>query len=402
MAPSDDNQKTKRQLIQELTTLRAEKAALEPPDKVAQRERLEAQLFANVSHEVRSPLAPISNAVQILKHLDTADINVRRAREIIERQVNHLGRLAEDLLDVSHVIDGKLTLRRDRVDLARLVRLTAEDQRGAVEQARLTLALEVPETPVWVSGDAVRLAQIAARLLDHAIQFTDAGGTVNVRLTSRHDEGQTVLRLADTGIGIEPAQLPRLFDIFPQAERSPDRARRGLGLGLALVKGLVDLHGGTIQVASEGPGRGSEFTLCLPQLTEEPALLAAPMTPRPGTKRLRVLVVEDNRDSAESLRMFLELVGYEVAVAYSGTDGLQTALQTRPDAVVCDIGLPGMDGFAVARALRKNPTTAKARLIAVTGYGQEEDRQRALQAGFDQHMTKPVDPEKLLGQLNPV
>jgi CheY-like chemotaxis protein len=221
-----------------------------------------------------------------------------------------------------------------------------------------------------------------------------------VTLTADPANQQAVLTVCDTGIGIEQDMLPRLFDIFAQADRSLDRSRGGLGLGLALVKGLVELHGGKVEAASDGIGRGTTFTICLPLCQVLPEPVEAPTCAGASGKHLHILVVEDNHDSADSLRMLLRLLGYEVSVAYSGPEGLQAARARRPDVIVCDIGLPGMDGFALAEALRNDPETADARLIAVTGYGQDADKERALQAGFNGHLTKPVDPVQLLGELD--
>jgi signal transduction histidine kinase/ActR/RegA family two-component response regulator len=364
-------------------------------------DRRKDQFLAMLAHELRNPLAPLRNAVHILHRRGGDAGAVQQVGAVMDRQVQHLARLVDDLLDVSRITRGKIALHPERLDLARLVRLHAEDHRDMVAAKGLTLRLELPETPVWVQGDPSRLRQILDNLLDNALKFTDSGGRITIRLTSDAERQQAVLSAQDTGIGVEPEMLARLFDVFSQADTSLDRSRGGLGLGLALVKGLVELHGGTVQAASEGAGRGAEFILRLPQERELPALSETPPPPIGPSKRLRILVVEDNRDSAETLRMFLELFGYEVTVAHSGPDGVATAKKGRPDVVLCDIGLPGMDGFAVANALRHDPTTASARLIAVTGYGQEEDRRRALAAGFDDHLVKPVDPEVLLERLDP-
>lgn len=238
-------------------------------------------------------------------------------------------------------------------------------------------------------------------MLENAGKFTPAGGRVSVRLVTDDPAGQATVNIRDTGIGIEPEELPHIFETFAQGRQPLDRSLGGLGLGLSVARELLELHGGTLQAASDGPGKGAEFTLRLPQQEELPALSqsALPSPPDPDRETRRVLVVEDNEDTAESLRLFLELCGYGVTLAYTGPEGVETAKSVRPDIVLCDIGLPGMDGFQVASTLRKTPETAAVRLIAVTGYGQEEDRRRALEAGFDVHLVKPVDPQKLLGYL---
>lgn len=356
-----------------------------------------------LAHELRNPLAPLRNAIHILQMQSQSAETLEEVRAIMDRQVRQLTCLVDDLLDVSRIARGRVTLKTQRLDLARLVRSVAQDHWEDFETAGLMLKVDVPELPLWVQGDPTRLTQTLANLLDNAVKFTPRGGTVTIRLAVDDDSNNAVLVVRDTGIGIEPDMLPRLFEAFAQADRSLDRKPGGLGLGLALVKGLVELHGGRIDVKSDGVGQGAEFTVLLPKQEEAPVLADKPSTrPRSVDKRVRVLVVEDNRDAADSLRMLLELFGYDVAVAYSGPDGLATAKRDQPDVVVCDIGLPGMDGYAIATALRKNGRMARARLIAVTGYGQEEDRRRALEAGFDDHLVKPVDPENLLGRLEPV
>jgi CheY-like chemotaxis protein len=253
----------------------------------------------------------------------------------------------------------------------------------------------VPPAPVWVAGDAARLAQVLTNLLDNAVKFRADGGRVAVRLTAPAGLGQAVLEVADDGSGITAEMLPRLFDAFAQADRSLDRKGGGLGLGLTLVKGLVELHGGAVQATSDGPGKGATFTVRLPLKEEVPALAPAAEPPSPAAEALNILVVEDHRDAAESLRMLLELLGHRVTVAHTGPEGVAAARALKPDVVLCDIGLPGMDGYGVAGTLRQDPTTARTNLIAITGYGQEADRRRAHQAGFNHHLTKPVDPEAL-------
>jgi CheY-like chemotaxis protein len=314
---------------------------------------------------------------------------------MMERQVRHLARIVDDLLDVSRIMRGKIQLRPERLDLAREVRTAAEDHRGILQQAGLRLDVDVPELPVWMTGDPIRLAQILSNLLNNAAKFTESGGRVSVRLAVDIAGKTAAITVRDTGVGIEPELLPHLFETFAQADRSLDRSKGGLGLGLALVMGLAELHGGEVHADSAGPGCGAQFTVRLPVESEPAALSAMPAAPTPDGRHLRILVVEDNRDSADSLRMLLELYGYEVTVAYSGPEGLRAAERWRPDVILCDIGLPGLDGYGVASRLRQNPSTAAARLIAVTGYGGEFDRRRTKEAGFDGHMVKPVEPETL-------
>jgi CheY-like chemotaxis protein len=248
-------------------------------------------------------------------------------------------------------------------------------------------------------GDSNRQPQVLSNQLPNAAKITETGGRVGVRLTVDRQAGQADITVRDTGIGIDPEMLPRLFETFAQADRSLDRSKGGLGLGLALVKELTKLHGGEVHAASAGLGRGAEFTIRLPVQPEPAALAQMPAPPRRSEKRLRILVVEDNRDAADSLRFLLELYGCEVVVAYSGPDGVQAAERWRPDVVLCDIGLPGLDGYGVASQLRHNPSTCKARLIAVTGYGSDDDKRRCREVGFDAHLVKPVDPDVLQGVL---
>jgi CheY-like chemotaxis protein/two-component sensor histidine kinase len=308
----------------------------------------------------------------------------------------------DDLLDVSRITRGKIVLRKERLDLGRLVRVVTGDARPAFERGGLTVDLELPELPVWVLGDTTRLTQVLENLLQNAIKFTNQSGRVSVGVSTDADQGQAVLTIRDTGIGIKPGILPHLFETFTQADRSLDRSKGGLGLGLALVKGLVELHNGNVHAWSAGPGTGAVFTVRLPLEPEPAALLAVPKTaPNRPAHRLRILVIEDNRDAADSLRMLLEPYGYEVTVAYSGPEGLRAAEQRQPHVVLCDIGLPGLNGYDVAGELRRKPATASARLIAVTGYGAEDDRRRCQEVGFDAHLVKPVDPDALIGLLFP-
>jgi PAS domain S-box-containing protein len=362
-------------------------------------ERRKDDWLGMLAHELRGPLHPVSNAVQVLILKGETDPETQRAREVIARQTQHLAHIVDDLLEVTRLLRGQIRLRRKRLDLVRLVRTVVEDHRTALEEAGMTLVVDVPETPAWVLGDATRLTQVLVNLLDNAAKFRDGGNRVEVRLQADPNRAQLVLAVRDRGIGIEPQLLPVLFDAFAQADRSLHRQRGGLGLGLSLVKGLVELHGGEARAASAGPGHGAEFTVLLP-LEKEPAALAESTAPAaPAARPLRILVVEDNRDSADSLQLLLTLLGHEVHVAYTGPDGVKEATTWIPDVILSDIGLPGLDGYGVASELRRRPETARTRLIAITGYGDEESRRRALASGFDYHLTKPADPDQLLRLL---
>ena len=346
-------------------------------DELAEVDQRKDHFLAMLAHELRNPLTPLLNGLHVLRQGELDRQAQEASLTMMERQVRHLSRLLDDLLDVARIRRGLTPVRLERTDLSRLVRTTAQDRCGTLAQAGLGLTVEAPETPLWAKGDATRLTQILNNLLDNAAKFTPAGGRVGVQLAVDEDRQQAVVTIRDSGVGIEPEVLSRLFDVFVQADQSLERSRGGLGLGLAVVKGLVELHGGEVGAASEGPGRGAEFTVRLP-LEHEPAALAqASRTPPPAGESLKVVVIEDNQDSAETLRLLLETMGHEVRVAYSGSQGIELACAWEPAVVISDIGLPGLDGYEVAVALRRNPVTARARLIALTGYGAEEDRHAA-------------------------
>ncbi len=364
--------------------------------------RRKDEFLALLGHELRNPLAPIRNAVHLLRQAGNDEALLERTRGMIERQVEHMTRLVDDLLDVSRISQGKILLRRERLDLIELVCHAVDDHRDGLEAGGLQLDLAVPEEPVWVEGDRTRLSQMVGNLLHNAAKFTDPGGRVTVELGVDPPAAPKTAEIAvrDTGIGMDAEMLERLFETFSQADRSLARSRGGLGLGLALVKGLADLHGGEVEAASGGLGQGARFTLRLPLASAEAAPLEEPEIPAPSAGARRVLVVEDNADAAESMQLLLELRGFAAAIAGDGLAGLELARQFRPDVVLCDIGLPGgLDGYAVARALRADPAFAGLRLIALTGYGQAEDQRQAYAAGFDLHLTKPVDPAKLFQLL---
>jgi PAS domain S-box-containing protein len=363
--------------------------------------RRKDEFLAMLAHELRNPLAPIRNALHLLQLQSDDPPAVDRCRAVMERQVGHLSRLVDDLLDVSRIRRGRIPLQRERLDLRRIVQFSVEDHQGAVEAAGLSLETHLPDTPVWVMADATRLSQVLDNLLQNARKFTERPGQIRVGLTATAFEEQAILTVADTGIGIEPQMLPRLFEVFSQADSSLDRSRGGLGLGLALVKGLMALHGGSVEARSAGVGKGAEFILRLP-LEREPRVLTERREARPArTGGLRILVIEDSLDAAETLRDLLEAYGHQVTVAHTGPAGLQLAEAERPDLVLCDIGLPGMDGYQVAHALRQMPRFDATRLVAVTGYGQKGDIERSRNAGFNDHLVKPVDPRRLLNTLQP-
>ncbi|HET9492054.1 MAG TPA: ATP-binding protein [Methylomirabilota bacterium] len=358
--------------------------------ETAEANRAKEQFFAMLSHELRNPLGAIANAVAALDRCRAGTDTAVRLRQIIDRQTHHLTRLVDDLLDVARATAGKISLQRQPVDLSDVaggcVRSLRES--GRVRRHRLTFRAE----SVIVSADPTRLAQIITNLLDNAVKFTPSGGSVDVDILREGQEG--VVRVSDTGIGMDPQMLPRVFELFAQAQQPADRAVGGLGIGLALSRHLVELHGGTIAAASEGRGRGAQFTV---RLRLEPAGVPAAAPAAPSTDRSRsVLIVEDKDDTREALRLLLESLGHRVLEAPDGPRGLELALDHQPEVVLIDLGLPGLDGYEVARALRASPAGKTALLIAVTGYGQAEDRRRSKEAGFDAHLVKPVSQSLLL------
>jgi CheY-like chemotaxis protein len=374
---------------------------MEPPPPVPAADDLERsardEFLIRLGQELRGPLAPISNALYLLR-LRPGDLaTVESARQVMERQVQHLVQIVDELLDASRLARGTLLVERQEVDLAGVASEAVEERRAAFAAAEVGLEAHLPRQPVWVRGEWGRLGQIVGSLLDHALRSTGPGGRVAVRLA---EEGERVaLAVEDSGIGIAAEALPRLFDPFAPADRALARARGGLGLGLAVAKGLVELHGGTLEAASEGAGRGAALTVRLARLPAPRPPGSGRLAAAPAGRPLRVAIVEDDRDTAESLGVLLELLGHEVSRAHSGARGVELVQRTRPDVVLCDIGLPEMDGFAVARALRRDPETAGIRLVAITGYDQDEDRRQGARAGFDRYLIKPVDPDALVSLL---
>jgi len=364
--------------------------------------RKKDEFLSMLAHELRNPLAPLTYGIHILGLPNATPELAARTRETLTRQVQHLSRIVDDLLDVSRITRGKLSISRERVDLVPLVRQACEDRRATLEAEGISLELDLPAVSVWSMADSTRLTQLLDNLLDNARKFTPAGGRVTVHVAPHPNANDATIVVRDTGIGIESSLLPHVFDVFSQAEQPLDRSHGGLGLGLAVAKGLVELHGGTIEASSGGKDRGTEFAIRLPTEPDAMPLEATPVADLPPAKPLRVLIVEDNVDSAHILKTLLEYHGYQVSVAYNGPAGVSTAKSERPDVVLCDIGLPGMDGYAVAGALRQSPETVSAHLIAVTGYGRESDKKRALESGFDTHLVKPVNTQLLLGHLTAV
>ena len=354
--------------------------------------RAKDQFLSMLSHELRNPLGVILNGVEVLDRTGSSEPGPVRIRETIRRQARHLGKLLEDLLDLARVGEGKIDLQRRPLDLADIVSTAAEDHRSKIERAGIALTLSVAREIITVEGDRTRLVQTIGNLLDNASKWTAPGGCISVSVQQVGDIAE--IRVRDTGIGIEPEMRERIFDLFWQVQSSPGRASGGLGIGLTLVRRLVNLHGGTVEAASDGPGCGSEFIVRLP-VTKAP-VSGDPKAPTPiRAGSLRVLLIEDNADAREMARLGLELLGQTVSTASNGEEGIRMALADPPDAVIVDIGLPGLDGYAVGRRLR-GALGDRIHLVALTGYGQAEDRRRVGDAGFDVHLIKPVVPTDIL------
>jgi PAS domain S-box-containing protein len=370
--------------------LQALNAALSAAD------RRKDEFLATLSHELRNPLAPLRSALEVMRHAKAAEDTRARVLSVFDRQLHHLTHLVDDLMEVSRITQDKMELRRQAVDLALLARAAVCDTAGLMEQAGHQLALELPPHPVVVDADPTRINQVIVNLLTNAAKYTPDGGRIVLAIAV--EDGMAVLAVRDNGIGLPAHALATVFDMFSQLEPALERARGGLGIGLSLARGIVELHGGTIAAASEGEGKGSCFTvrLALAQAAERPAAPPAP-TPIPA----RVLVVDDNADAAEMLLMTLELFGCEVRAAHSAGAALAAVEEFAPDVALLDIGLPDLNGYELARRLRATDVGRRMRLIAATGWGQEKDRQRAFDAGFDHHLTKPIDLERLRSVLGP-
>jgi PAS domain S-box-containing protein len=383
--------------------------------KLSDANRRKNEFLAMLAHEIRNPLSAIRNSVAVLKHTGGAPEASAAAQGAIDRQMEHLVRLVEDLLDVSRISRGKLALRRSRIDLREALASAVEACRPILENGGQEFEVAIPELPLPVDGDATRLTQAIGNLLSNAGKFTPPGG--KIRLSAGLEGSEVVVRVRDDGIGIAASDIPGLFDMFSQIDTGLERTQGGLGIGLSLVKQLIEMHDGRVEAHSEGPGRGSEFVVVLPAAleaaavpgpsslalpgVEESGIAAAPAFAQPtgAPSGCRILVVDDNVDSAESLAMLLRLHGHRTEVAHDGIEAVEVALRTTPEVVLLDIGLPRLNGYEAARRIRLSPRGQRTRLIALTGWGQEEDRRLASEAGFDDHLVKPVDHERLLALL---
>jgi PAS domain S-box-containing protein len=374
---------------------RLERQTREQAAALADLDRRKDEFLAMLSHELRNPLAPILNAVHLLRSQGNESRVHQQARTIIERQVEQLVRLVDDLLEVSRITTGRVRLQQERLDVRGVVAQAVEGVRPLIDRRQQELTVALPPEPVWLHADPTRLEQVLVNLLTNAAKYSDEGSRIG--LTVQPEGEEVVVRVRDTGIGIAPELLPHIFDLFTQAERSLDRSQGGLGIGLCLVQRLVEMHGGTVEASSAGLGQGSAFTVRLPvrlpTATPPPASHVEPVEQPTPTRR--VLVVDDSEDTAESMAMLLSMSGYDVRMAHTGPTALEAAVTYQPHVVLLDIGLPGMDGYEVARRLRQHPHLQGVRLVAVTGYGLASELQRSHEAGFDAHLVKPVDPQKV-------
>jgi signal transduction histidine kinase len=364
--------------------------------RLASADRSKDEFLAMLAHELRNPLAPLRNSAEILQSPAASPAEREQALEMIGRQIANMSHMIDDLLDVSRITEGKIELRRQPVALAGIFNSAARTARAAALAADQKLSVDLPEVSIFLDADPTRLEQIVGNLLNNACKYSGHGSSISLsaEVSQSTDDSEVVIRVKDNGIGIDPELLPRIFDLFVQSSRSVDRSHGGLGIGLTVVSRLVKLHGGTIDAHSQGLGHGTEFTLRLPILTDHVPPLAPPVaaTPPQASKRpLRVLIVDDNRDAAESMAMLQEINGHQTRVAHSGPQALVAALEFIPDVVILDIGLPGMDGYEVAAQLRTVPGLEELFIVALTGYGSATDRQLAESAGFDEHLVKPAD-----------
>jgi len=361
-------------------------------EKLKEASRRKDEFLAMLSHELRNPLAPIRNAAEVMRRIAPTDAGIVWARDVVERQVTHLAQLVDDLLDVSRITQGKIALKKEPVELGKVVQHSIDTARPLLEAKRHHLLVSMAAAPIWVHGDFARLSQVIGNILNNAAKYTSEGG--RIELSASADRGEALISVRDNGIGIDGALLPHVFELFTQGERSLDRSQGGLGVGLTVVERLVDLHQGRVEVKSDGIGKGSLFQVVLPCISEVPQATAETSAVVLGSAAAgkRILVIDDNIDAAESIAVFLRLEGHEVRTVSDGPQAIAIAQVFAPQVAVVDIGLPGMNGYEVARRLRLRGSDAPALLIALTGYGQKEDRTRSSEAGFDHHFVKPADP----------
>lgn len=377
-------------------------------EELARANRSKDEFLAMLAHELRNPLMSLSNAAEILATPDIDATSIEDARKVVRRQLMHMTRMIDDLLDVSRITQDKIELRKSRIELVSVLKGAAESSQRHMQDRMQTLDFPIPEGLIYIEGDVTRLEQVFGNLLNNASKFSDPGAVVSLQVEAPTAEGQArhvAVRVRDTGIGISPEVLPHVFDLFFQENRSLDRSHGGLGIGLTLVQRIVELHGGTVDAHSDGPERGSEFIVRLPVLPDPtPEASSLLQSTPPSSVRLipqrRILVVDDHEDSVTMMALLIRSKGYNVATARTGIAALEIATTFCPEVVVLDIGLPEIDGFEVARRLRKIPAMADTFIIALSGYGSEQDRSRAYEAGFNYHLTKPIAPETLFELLS--
>ena len=377
---------------------RAEARLRESEEALRSADRRKDEFLATLAHELRNPLAPIRNAVEILRLTEADPAAAANARQLIERQLKQLVRLIDDLLDVSRITQGRLELRKDKLDLAEALRIALETSRPLIEARRHTLHVSAQSGVFFVEADVARIAQVFANLFNNSAKYSPPGSSIEARIARDGDDA--LVTITDNGVGIPQSMLSRVFDMFERVDREPERTPDGLGIGLTLVRRLVELHGGTVTAQSEGLNRGSTFVVKLPLTRAAPVAERHDIHPAQaetaeGNARRKILVVDDNRDSAMSLSLLLELEGHDVRRAYDGIEALEIADDFRPDVTLLDIGMPRLDGYGAARELRRRDWAKRSLLVALTGWGQQEDKRLAREAGFDHHMVKPVDPDAL-------
>jgi signal transduction histidine kinase/ActR/RegA family two-component response regulator len=384
---------------------RAEETIRASEERLKDADRRKDEFLAMLAHELRNPLAPIRTGLQLVRLSGDTPGAVERIRPMMERQVGHMVRLIDDLLDVSRITSGKIHLQRQAASLAEVVNGAVEANRAVIEAAQLELSIHLPDTPPLLFIDPTRFIQVISNLLNNATKFTEPGGRIVVRgemVTDGCGADELVLSVSDTGIGISSEMLPRVFELFTQGEHPTHRRQAGLGIGLALARRIIEMHGGRIDARSAGPGCGSEFRIYLPVRDVVGALSdSPPSTAAPGGVRRRVLIVDDNADAAETLASLVGTLGGEARTAADGPSGIRCASEFSPDVILLDIGMPGMDGYETCRRIRQERRGKRAFIIAITGWGQEGDKRRAVEAGFDAHLTKPADPlvlERLLAE----
>jgi signal transduction histidine kinase len=365
-------------------------------DRLREQDQRKDEFLATLAHELRNPLAPIRNGLELIRLSKGSRATLEKATAIMHRQIDQMVRLVDDLLDVARISRNKIELRKERVELASIVRNAVETSRPVLDAAKHELHVSLPSEPVVLEADPVRLAQVFSNILNNAAKYSTAGGRISFVATQTG--GELTIRVSDTGIGIEPEKLSQIFGMFVQLDVLEQHLQSGLGVGLTLVRRLIEMHGGSVEASSEGAGKGSEFIIRLPVLTQSspaPARVIHAVPPEHPHVRRRILVVDDNLDSAESMTMMLKLSGHDVATAHDGLEAVKLAKEFQPDVALLDLGMPKLDGYEAARSIREQSWGQDMLLVALTGWGQAEDKRRSREAGFDAHLVKPIDFDAL-------